>query len=69
MAVSVDFLDPEPLRFHSMSSSGIITRLNGPRSRPTYFSENVVAPGIKPGTSGSLARNSDHQTKEAVIQK
>jgi hypothetical protein len=25
-----------------------------------YFSENVVWPGIEAGTSGSVARNSDH---------
>jgi hypothetical protein len=25
-----------------------------------YFSENLVVPGIEPGTSGSVARNSDH---------
>jgi hypothetical protein len=25
-----------------------------------YFSENLVASGIEPGTSGSVARNSDH---------
>jgi hypothetical protein len=25
-----------------------------------YFSENLVAPGIEPGTSGSVAWNSDH---------
>jgi hypothetical protein len=25
-----------------------------------YFSKNLVAPGIKPGTSGFIARNSDH---------
>jgi hypothetical protein len=25
-----------------------------------YFSENLVALGIEPGTSGSVARNSDH---------
>jgi hypothetical protein len=31
-----------------------------------YFSENMVAPGIELGTSGSVARNSDHQTTEAV---
>jgi hypothetical protein len=29
-----------------------------------YFSENLVAPGIEPGTSGSVARN--HYTTEAV---
>jgi hypothetical protein len=29
----------------------------------TYFSENLVGPGIKPGTSGSVTRNSavDHR--------
>jgi hypothetical protein len=31
-----------------------------------YISENVVASGIKPGTSGSVARNSDHYTTEVV---
>jgi hypothetical protein len=25
-----------------------------------YFSENLIALGIEPGTSGSVARNSDH---------
>jgi hypothetical protein len=27
---------------------------------------NLVAPGIEAGTSGSVARNSDHKTTEAV---
>jgi hypothetical protein len=31
-----------------------------------YFSEILVAPGIDPGTSGFVARNSDHWTTEAV---
>jgi hypothetical protein len=30
-----------------------------------YFSENLVVLGIKTGTSGSVARNSDHKTTEA----
>jgi hypothetical protein len=25
-----------------------------------YFSENLVAPGIEPGTSGSVTRDCDH---------
>jgi hypothetical protein len=25
-----------------------------------YFSENLVTPGIEPGTCGYVARNSDH---------
>jgi hypothetical protein len=28
--------------------------------RTHYFSENLVAPEIEPGISGSVARNSDH---------
>jgi hypothetical protein len=31
------------------------------------YSENLAAPGIKPGTSGSAARKSDHQT--TIIHK
>jgi hypothetical protein len=36
------------------------------RFQTHYFSENLVAPGIEPGTYGSVARNSDHKTTEAV---
>jgi hypothetical protein len=32
---NLGFLDPEPLLFYSSSSSIILTRLNGTRSRPT----------------------------------
>jgi hypothetical protein len=38
---------PEPLLFLSSSSSGILTRLSGPRSRPTSFL--FVVPGIELG--------------------
>jgi hypothetical protein len=31
------------------------------------YYENLVAPGIEPGTSGSAAGNSDHKTTEVVI--
>jgi hypothetical protein len=31
-----------------------------------YFSKNLVAPGIEPGISGSVARNSDHYNTEEV---
>jgi hypothetical protein len=30
------------------------------------LSENLVAPGIEPGTFESVARNSEHQTTEAA---
>jgi hypothetical protein len=30
------------------------------------LSENLVVPLIESGTSGSVARNSDHQTTEAI---
>jgi hypothetical protein len=33
-----------------------------------YFSENVVAPEIEPGTAGSIARASDYYSTEAVVQ-
>jgi hypothetical protein len=32
---NIGYLDPEPLLFHSSSSSINLTRLSGPRSRPT----------------------------------
>jgi hypothetical protein len=35
MVVNLNFLDLEPLLFHSSSSSVILTRLSGHRSRPT----------------------------------
>jgi hypothetical protein len=31
------------------------------------YAENVVAPGIEPGTCGLAVRNSDHWTTEAVL--
>jgi hypothetical protein len=36
-------------------------------SRTHYFTENIVALGIKSGTTGSVVRDSDHQTTEAVM--
>jgi hypothetical protein len=51
-AVNLDFLDPEPLLFHSNSSS-VILQIH-------YFSENLAAPEIELGISGSVAGNSDH---------
>jgi hypothetical protein len=59
-AVNLGFLDPEQLLFHSNSFSVILTRLSGPRSRPTTSQKNFVAPGIEPGISESVARNFDH---------
>src|SRR5215510_10155041 len=65
------FSRPEPLLFYSSSSSvdlTRLTRLSGPRSTPTTTQKNLVAPGIEPETSGSVARNSAHQTTEAVMK-
>jgi hypothetical protein len=58
-AFNLDFLEPEPLLFHSSSSSVILTRLTT-TFQTHYFSENMVAPGIEHGTSGSVAKNCDH---------
>jgi hypothetical protein len=54
------FSSPEPLLFLPSSSSIVLTRLSGPRSRPTTSQKKMVTPGIKPGISGYVARNSDH---------
>jgi hypothetical protein len=43
---NLGFLDPEPLRFNSNSSSIILTRLEWTPFQTHYFSENLVAPGI-----------------------
>jgi hypothetical protein len=67
MAVNLNFLHPEPLLFHSSSSSVILTRLSGLCSRPTTTQEDLVAPGIEPEISGSVARISDHKTTEVVV--
>jgi hypothetical protein len=32
-----------------------------------YLSENLVAPGIEPGTSGYVARNSENYATKAVL--
>jgi hypothetical protein len=34
-----------------------------------YFSENLVVPGIKPGASRFVGRNSEHWTSKAVLNK
>jgi hypothetical protein len=63
MAVNLGFLDPELLIFHSSSFSIILTSARKTEWTPFqthYFSENLVAPGIEPGFSGSVAKNSDH---------
>src|SRR5215510_13445563 len=58
----ISFLDRSRYFFCSSSSSVDLTRLSGPRSRPTTTQKNLVAPGIEPETSVYVARNS-----EAVI--
>jgi hypothetical protein len=34
-----------------------------------YFSENLIALRMELGTSGSVARNGDHETTEAVQRR
>jgi hypothetical protein len=63
----ISFSRPEPLLFLPSSSSIVLTRLSGPRCRPTTSQKDLVVPAIEPGTSGSVARNSDHYTTDAVI--
>jgi hypothetical protein len=40
--------------------------MSGPHSRPTIPQKNLVALGIEPGTSGSVAKSCDHWTTVAV---
>jgi hypothetical protein len=63
-AVNLGFLDPEPLLFNSSSSS--VTRLSYPVPDPLLLRKSGSA-GNRPGISGSVARNSDHWTTEAVL--
>jgi hypothetical protein len=57
-AVNLGFLDPRRYFFFQvarhLSSRGSLDPI-----QTLYFSEDLVASGIEPGTSGSVARNSD----------
>jgi hypothetical protein len=55
-AVNLDFLYPEPVTFPFKWAA----------FQNRYFSENLVVPVIEPGTSESVARNSDHYTTDTV---
>jgi hypothetical protein len=48
-AVNLSFLDPEPLLFHSSSSSVTLTRLSEPRSRPTTSQKIWYRRELNPG--------------------
>jgi hypothetical protein len=52
------FSGPEPQLFVPNSSLIVLTRLSGPRSRPTTQKKNGCA-GNRTRTSGYVARNSD----------
>jgi hypothetical protein len=56
------FLDRS--RYIPSSSSVVLTRLSGPRSRPTTLFYGSA--GNRTRASGSVAKNSDHWTTEAV---
>jgi hypothetical protein len=57
MAVNLSFLDRSRYFFLS-SSSFILTRAEWIPFQTHCYSENLVASGIEPGTSGLAARNS-----------
>jgi hypothetical protein len=46
---NLGFLEPEPLLFHSISTSVVPNEAEWTPFQTHYFSENVVAPGIEPG--------------------
>jgi hypothetical protein len=53
------FIDWSRYFFLPSSSSIVLTRLSGPRSRPTTSQKSGSA-GNRARTSGSVSRNSDH---------
>jgi hypothetical protein len=55
----------EPLLLLPSSSSILPLRLSGPRTRPAILRKSGSA-GNRTRASGSVARNFDHQTTEAV---
>jgi hypothetical protein len=59
-AVNLYFLDPEPLLFPFKWLLIYAHEAEWIQFQTHYFSENLVAPVNEPGTSGSVARNSDH---------
>jgi hypothetical protein len=58
---------PQPLRFLPSSSSIVVTRLTGPRSRPLLLRKFRIA-GNLTWTSGSVARDSDHKATQAATK-
>jgi hypothetical protein len=52
------FIDRSPFSFKQLPNYTHEAEWNPFQTH--YFSENMVAPGIEHGTSGSAARNSDH---------
>jgi hypothetical protein len=52
--------------FLSSSSSFTLTRAEWTPFQTHCYSENLVALGIEPGTSGLAARNSDYKTTEVA---
>jgi hypothetical protein len=59
--VNLGFLGRSRYFFLPSSSLVVLTRLSGTPFQTRCFSENVEAAGIEPGTSGCVARNSDHR--------
>jgi hypothetical protein len=56
MIVNLDILLPKLRHFHYTHEA----EWTPFQFQTHYFSENIVAQGIEPVTSGSVARNSDH---------
>jgi hypothetical protein len=56
----ISVFDTGAATFLSSSSSFTLTRAEWTPFQTYCYTENLVAPGIKPGTSGLTARNSDY---------
>jgi hypothetical protein len=60
MAVNLGFLDRSLYFSIQISPHSYTHEAEWTPFQTHYFSEKLVAPGIEPGISGAVARNSDH---------
>jgi hypothetical protein len=65
--INLSFLDRSRYFIHASSSSVYPRETEQIPLRTHYFSQNLAAPGIEPGTSGSATGNCGDKTTEAVM--
>jgi hypothetical protein len=66
---NLGFLDPGVVSFPFKQLLNCTHEAEWTPFQTHYFSENLIAPGIEPGTSGSVARNCQLITRRFVISE